>query len=90
MAKITFNEDLFSLVPSPEDPGVAFVFNKKDGSIFQIEGVTKEIITGLKGKKKEEESLVDAYIAKYKMGAKDVKSFRSFLAKVKKARVIIN
>ena len=90
MKKITFNKDLFLIIDSPDNQNIGFIFNKKDGSIFQVEGITKNIIIELNNKKINEDMLIKKYILKYGLKGKDIEKFKNFLNKVKKNKVIIN
>ncbi len=89
MKKLKFNSDLFTVFPSSDNDQIAFVFDKKKGDIFQVEGVTKEIIFEFLNKPSEEEKIKNKFIKSYKMSSEDVSNFEDFFSKIKKKKIII-
>lgn len=88
MVKIKFDEKIFTLVPSSDDDKIAFVFNKEDGSIFQVENVTKEVFLRLIEKDMDEECLLKDFANRYDMNKDDLKNFKKFLSETKKEGVV--
>jgi len=89
MKKIKFNNELFNIIPSPKEKNVLFIFHKKDGTIFQVEDVTKELILDLSSKKIEENIIFNKYTNKYNMKFIDKKNFQKIINEMKRNKVII-
>lgn len=86
--KICFNNDLFLMANSPKDPKIGLVFNKKKGDVFQVEGITKDIISDLNNVQKDEKIFIEQYIKKYSLNSEDIKKFKDFLKEAKKEKII--
>ncbi|MCK5510820.1 hypothetical protein KAI65_04765 [Candidatus Parcubacteria bacterium] len=89
MKKIKFNDKLFNIIPSPKEKNVLFIFHKKNGTIFQVEDATKELVLDLSSEKIEENIILNKYASKYDMKSIDKKNFKKIISEMKNNKVII-
>ena len=75
MKKMKFNDKLFNIIPSPKEKNVLFIFHKKNGTIFQVEDVTRELILDLSSEEIEENIILNKYASKYDMKSIDKKNW---------------